>query len=96
MGAGAQAPVPVPPAVVGPPAPGCQNPSMTNGGPEPGSEEPGHHVSPSGVVYPGPPQPPRLTDAHPRNGRQLAVIMGTISLFFVVLVALSIWAASKG
>ena len=75
---------------------------MTHGGQEPadGSEqhrpEPQQHISPSGTVYSGPPMPPRLAPSNPRSGRQLALIMMSMVVFFAVLVALAMWAADKG
>ena len=69
---------------------------MTNAGPEPPPKETGQYTAPSGVVYNGPPQPPRLAHANPRSGRQLGMIMLTIVVFLAVLVALAIWAAGRG
>ena len=39
---------------------------------------------------------PVLADSNPKSGRQLAAIMGTITVFLIVLVIVSMWAASKG
>ncbi|WP_156870137.1 hypothetical protein [Sporichthya polymorpha] len=54
-----------------------------------------------GSSSPGPaPLPPRLGnpgDPPPaRSGRQLALVFGSMTLFFVVLVALSIWGSKNG
>lgn len=32
----------------------------------------------------------------PRNGRQVALILGTMAVFFVLLVLLASWAAERG
>ena len=66
---------------------------MTQGGqePEPAQRPPGDQPPPGQVPF-----RPVLADSNPKSGRQLAVIMGTITVFLVLLVILSMWAASKG
>lgn len=66
---------------------------MTQGGQDPGSAQPppGDQPQPGQVPF-----RPVLADSNPKSGRQLAVIMGSMTVFFVVMVVLATWAANKG
>jgi hypothetical protein len=66
---------------------------MTQGGqdPPPAQRPPGEQPPPQQVPF-----KPVLAESNPKSGRQLAVIMGTITLGLFLLVVLSMWAASKG
>lgn len=72
---------------------------MTHGGPEPGPGDQGpapQAPEPQAAPPTVPQTVPRLAATNPKSGRQLAMVMGSMALFFVLLVFVAMWAADKG